>query len=342
MDRLLNAKRIAVVGVAKNCGKTTTLNFLLRLAHADARVVGVMSVGIDGEAEDVLLGTPKPPVHVEVGQWVVTADEAAHAGNATLEFVASLGIETPLGDVVLCRVVEAGEVVLAGLRHRADVHVAVNHLEGVGVDLVVIDGAYGRIAAAHTGLTDGVVVSTGAVVAPHVDGIIERTGLMIDRLNLPRVTETWQIDLLSRAIAQNQCLLGGPNIEPTPLHAKSALLGLPKSRDLWTSDVLAIAVPGLVSDRVIDELIHAGGTGRAVLLSDGTALQTDARHLDRLRRHWAVYVEKSANLLGIAMNPTSVQGWTVPERALFDGLQKRWPEITIFNPIHDLESRQQL
>ena len=244
--------------------------------------------------------------------------------------------------VVLCRVVEAGEVVLAGLRHRADVHMAVNHLEGVGVNLVVIDGAYGRIAAAHTGLTDGVVVSTGAVVAPHIDGIVERTGLMIDRFNLPSVTEPWQSALLSQAISQNQCLFRGPTMEPVPLHAKSALIGLPKSRELWTPDVHAIAVPGLVSDRVIDELIHAGGTGRAVLLSDGTALQTDARHLERLRRHWAVYVEKSANLLGIGMNPTSVQGWTVSERALFEGLQKRWPEITIFNPIHDLESRHEL
>lgn len=338
MHGLLNARRIAVVGVAKNCGKTTTLNYLVKLAQVHDRVVGVMSIGLDGESEDVLLGTPKPPVSVEPGQWIVTADKAAHAGTAALEFVTSLDIETPLGNVAVCRVVDAGEVVLAGLRHRADVRLAIASLESSGVDLIIVDGAYGRIAAAHATLTDGVVVSTGAVVGADVDTITARTGLMVDRLQLDEIDSEWQSKLLRRAMAEDQTLLGGSTIEPIALHARSALIGLSKSRELWTDQVEAIAIPGLVSDRVVDELLRAPGPRRTLLIADGTAFQSDSLHLSRLQRSWQIKVESRANVLGISINPTSVQGWAVDDAALRDGLRSRWPEITIFNPVHALES----
>lgn len=338
LDGLLQARRIAVVGVAKNCGKTTTLNFLLRFAASRRRCVGLMSIGIDGEAEDVLLGTPKPPIHVEAGQWIVTAEEAAHASSAVLEYHATLGFETPLGDVVVTRVVEPGEVILAGLRHRADVKRAIRSLEDAGVDLVLVDGAYGRIAAAHCDVTDGVIISTGAVVSPSVDGIVDRTQTMLQRLTLPVIEEPWQRALLDEASLNGQSLLGGPHTAALALPAKSALVGLPKSRDLWTQDIQAIAIPGLVSDRVVDELVRAGGKGRTLLLADGTSLQTDGKHLERLLKHWNLRVGQPTHVLGISVNPTSVQGWTVSEQDLVSGLSARWPKIAIFNPKYGLES----
>ena len=41
--------RCALVGVAKNCGKTTTLNALARRQRELGRVVGLISIGVDGE-----------------------------------------------------------------------------------------------------------------------------------------------------------------------------------------------------------------------------------------------------------------------------------------------------
>ncbi len=338
VSSLLNARRIAVVGVAKNCGKTTTLNALLGLAVHHSKTVGLMSVGIDGESEDVLLGTAKPPVCVTTGQWVVTAEESAHASTAGLEYFDTLGFETPLGEVVVARVVSDGEIILSGLRHRADIKDAIRRLETHGVDLILIDGAYGRVAAAHADLTDGVIVSTGAVVSPQVDEIIETTRHLIDRLILPEITESWLLDLLNQSLREDRSLLGGPSLLPIPLTADSALVALPNSRELWTSDVKGIAISGVVSDRVVDELIRAGGEGRTLVLSDGTALQADHRQIRRLKRTWNVQVPRAARLLGIAINPTSVQGWTVPQEALEEGLRSQWPEITIFNPDHGLVS----
>ena len=44
-----SAGRIAFVGAAKNCGKTTTLNAFVAEASALGRVVGLVSIGIDGQ-----------------------------------------------------------------------------------------------------------------------------------------------------------------------------------------------------------------------------------------------------------------------------------------------------
>lgn len=337
VNGLLDARRIAVVGVAKNCGKTTTLNRLLELAVRSGRELGLMSIGIDGESEDVLLGTPKPPIHVEPGQWVITAEDAAHASSAVLEYYETMGFETPLGAVVMTRVREAGEVILAGLRHRGDVRAGIEALERHGVNLVMVDGAYGRIASAHAGVTDGVVLSTGAVVSEHVEGVVEKTAELMDRLTLEAIEEPWHLTLLERATRENQCFLGGPSIAPLALPSRSALVGLPQARGLWAPEVEAVAVPGLVSDRVVEELIRAGGP-RTLLVPDGTALQADGKLLERLRRTWQVRVGSPARVLGIAVNPTSVQGWTLSEEALTAALRARWPKITIFNPKYGLGS----
>lgn len=341
---LLDAKRIAIVGVAKNSGKTTTLNALLKVWHeahlrGDYPEVGLCSVGIDGETADYLIGTPKPPVRVMPGIWVITVQSAVDDSQAHVEFVESLGIETPLGELLIVRVLEPGDMVLAGVRHREDLREVISRLQTHGIERIFIDGAYGRVAAAHGTLSDGVIVSTGAILSPRPDQIIEKTRAMITRLSLPKVVEDWQHALLERAEREDRALLGGPTIPPVPLPARSALVGLPKAQALWTRETTAIAIPGLVSDRVLEMLGRVGGP-RTLLIPDGTALQADATRLARFQKTWEIKVLHRQHVLGISVNPTSIGGWTVPENPLIASMRAIWPEITIFNPFHGIDSGQ--
>ena len=193
-------RRLAVVGVAKNCGKTTTLNLLVADATRDGRTVGLASIGVDGERQDALLGTPKPPVWVPEGTWIASAASALSTATCDLEYHQELGFETPLGRVVIARALTEGEVVLAGLRHRADMHFVAEALESHGVDLVMLDGAYGRIVAASPALTDAVVVSTGAVVGKEVEHIVRATASLMDCLQLPPLTEGWHRELVEESL----------------------------------------------------------------------------------------------------------------------------------------------
>ncbi len=62
------ARRLALVGLAKNTGKTETLAALLRELQARGRRVGVTSVGRDGEERDVIdIRIEKPRVELCAG-----------------------------------------------------------------------------------------------------------------------------------------------------------------------------------------------------------------------------------------------------------------------------------
>lgn len=329
-----DAARVALVGLAKNSGKTTTLNALLDAVQRDSRSVGMVSIGIDGESHDMLIGTRKPTIHAQRGDWVVTAQDAIARSGARVEYVESLGFSTPLGEVVVGRVLGAGHVILAGLRHQRDLSRALEVLSRHEVDLAFIDGAYGRVVAARPSLSDGVIVSTGAVLGRSVDAIVEKTADVVDRLRLEPARQPWQIDLLERAESYGGALLGGPDIEPRKLPSRSALLGLSRAEHLWSDEVTAIAVAGLVSDSVIESLLAVDGENRTLLVPDGTVIQGSPVMQARLERSWTILVGAEIRVLAISINPTSVQGHEVDESRLRSTLNQRWPNLPVVNPLN--------
>lgn len=61
-------KIISIIGLEKNIGKTTFLNFILEgLSRIDSNPL-VLSIGRDGEVEDRLEKTRKPRIKVYKGQ----------------------------------------------------------------------------------------------------------------------------------------------------------------------------------------------------------------------------------------------------------------------------------
>ncbi len=328
-EEISSRSRLAVVGVAKNCGKTTTLNYLLRKRVGPPPAL--ISIGVDGESEDILLGTSKPPIEVQPGQWVVTAQQAAERSTARLEYIQPLGIETPLGEVLACRVVDRGTVMLAGLRHRREVLRALEILEESGCEDIWIDGAYGRVAGAHPSVTDAVVISTGAIAAAGVDGVVERTRDLISRLVLPPVEDKAQRSVLEYAIAEDRAFLLDEEKGAVALPARSALIGLSRARKSWTPTIKAVAVPGLVSDRVAEELLAARSEG-VLLIPDGTVLHLDRRLWRRLRQEWTVRALHPIEVAGISYNPTSITSSAVKDEVLAGALREAWPGLSVFNP----------
>ena len=57
-------KMISVVGMAKNSGKTVTLNQLIAEALEDNLKLGITSIGRDGEKQDIVTFTEKPLIYI--------------------------------------------------------------------------------------------------------------------------------------------------------------------------------------------------------------------------------------------------------------------------------------
>lgn len=329
---IASLERLAVVGVAKNCGKTTTLNRLLNRRRREEKTLpALVSAGIDGESEDVLLGTEKPPIIVEKDQWVATAEKALRASTAHFEYVENLGVSTPLGEVFVCRALDGGEVALGGLRHRRELIGAIEQLAKWGPGPVWIDGAYGRVMSAHPEVSPAVVVATGAICGDDVRDVVRATAELVSRLEIPIVdgNDTMGQKAIERAVDDGRVVVVSDG-EEVVLQTASAVVGLEELAEKWSSTVDAVAIPGLVSDRVAEELLALGG-GRRLYVPDGTVIHAEATLWETLRGQWDVRAARSVDVVAISYNPTSVTGSSVDPRRLNAALSEQFCEVPVFD-----------
>ncbi|MDQ0189471.1 hypothetical protein JI721_05885 [Alicyclobacillus cycloheptanicus] len=206
-------RRVAFIGTAKHAGKTTALNaFIARAGQARFQspagplhsalprspadrstrpgavsTLGLLSVGLDGERLDTILGVSKPAIEAPSGTIIASAERALADSDAELEYLAALPIESPLGTVLVARVQRAGRVVLAGIRQRHHVELAAPALEQAGADLVLIDGAFDRVAAAAPDLVDAVVIAVGAIHGRTVEDAARHAFLLLQKFRLPEI-----------------------------------------------------------------------------------------------------------------------------------------------------------
>ena len=65
-------RSVSIIGMNKNVGKTTTLNYILKEARGKVSL-GLTSIGRDGEEIDVVTSTEKPKIYIEKNAMVATA-----------------------------------------------------------------------------------------------------------------------------------------------------------------------------------------------------------------------------------------------------------------------------
>ncbi len=189
-DLTAGAKRLALVGLAKNTGKTVALAALLRELEAQGRPVGVTSVGRDGEARDVIdRRIEKPQIVLAKGSLVATTDSLLRASRLTHELMEHTGIRTPLGQVLIARLKEPGAIEVAGPSAAADVRAVSDAMLAQGAEQVLIDGAIDRRAASSPDVSDGLIMSTGAVLSENIDEVIVKTRDAVNLVCLPKPSE---------------------------------------------------------------------------------------------------------------------------------------------------------
>ena len=80
-------KTVSIVGMAKNAGKTTALNYLIEEAMDEGIVLGITSTGRDGESTDLVTGTDKPRVFLDTDTIVSVPEKLYELADAGLEIL---------------------------------------------------------------------------------------------------------------------------------------------------------------------------------------------------------------------------------------------------------------
>jgi len=322
LTALLSAtRRLALVGLAKNTGKTVTLGAILAEHAAAGRPVGVTSIGRDGEARDVIdARIEKPRVELARGSLVASTRALLRASGVAHEVLLRTGVRTPLGEVVVARLSERGTVEVAGPGAAEDVRDVGDAMAALGAEQVLIDGAVDRRAASSPAVADGLVMATGAVLSEHIEQVVASTRDAVELVRLPLVAdhgEEQQIVLTRRLVL---------NAEPAEI---AGLL-----RDQPRAGTLV--VNGALSERFLEGLLAArrerAGRELRVIVHDPTRVFLSRRAPSWYRRQGvAIEALRTIDLKAITINPVAPRSHRFDSERLRTLIEEAVPDVPVLD-----------
>lgn len=201
---LTDYKRIAIVGICKNAGKTTVLNYLVDSFHSNCRL-GITSIGYDGEDKDAVTGLKKPKVFVQKGMIVATANECIERAQANYKVLEDTKIRTVLGNVLLVSITGSGYIEISGPSIGSQMKDVCDMMEQYGCEKILIDGAAGRKTHAATSSADCMVLSVGAALSGSMDKVVRETKFLVEILGLEKLTESLDLCNMKDAGTFKEC-----------------------------------------------------------------------------------------------------------------------------------------
>jgi hypothetical protein len=347
-----STRRMALVGLAKNTGKTVALAALLRELRDQGRPVGVTSVGRDGEEHDVIdARIEKPSVHLSAGSLVATTDGLLRASGLPHELLEQTGVRTPLGRVLIARLRGAGTVEVAGPSAAADVRAVSDAMLAYGAEQVLIDGAVDRRAASSPDVADGLFMSTGAVISQDLAEVVLQTRDAVDLVRLPNADDGSATARRLREIATGAGAGRGDALDashPSMLVTDDLESVALPPRFVLTSDAEEIArvldanprarwltVPGAVPDRFLRNLVHPVHHRRReliVVVADPTRVFLWKRGPEWYRRQ-GVHLQtlNDIELEALTVNPVAPQSHRFDSAELRALLREAIPDVPIFD-----------
>jgi hypothetical protein len=335
-DLIAPARRVAVVGLAKNTGKTETLGAILRELEERGRAVGVTSVGRDGEARDVIdARIEKPRVRLCAGSLVATTDALLRASALPHELLQDTGIRTPLGRVLVARLTAEGVIEVAGPSAAQDVRAVADAMLAAGAEQVLIDGAIDRRAASSPAVCDGLVMSTGAVLSEELEEVVAQTRNAVELVLLPELRDE-RVRALAAARPGESLLVAAPGTEPVVLQPRFALTATaPELASLLRAHPAAscLVLRGALTEPLLRALLGAArGRALQLVVADSTKIFLAERGPAWYRRQGLVLsVLAPIRLCALTVNPVAPRSHSFDSPCLRTELEAVVPRVPVLD-----------
>ncbi|MDR2853815.1 MAG: hypothetical protein LBV31_00740 [Prevotellaceae bacterium] len=321
---MLNYKSLSVVGLAKNTGKTETLNFLLSQLKDSGKCVAVTSIGLDGEQTDQIFGTKKPEITIYKGMIFVTVERFFAEKTMPAEILNISEMPTTLGKIVTARALETGKVILSGAADTATLKKIIAQNAVLGADLTLVDGATSRLSLASPAVTEAMILATGAALSANMQELVRKTKFVCSLVALETVDETLKSRLQ---------------------HIEKGLWGIDKAGELHDFGVTSSLVvnhfteankailqqaemifcAGAVSDKLLNLLtIHKlNKTPFTLVAKDFTHLFVSPYAYSTFaKKGGCIKVLHHTQLLALTVNPTSPEGYVFDSEQLQEALRQ--------------------
>jgi molybdopterin-guanine dinucleotide biosynthesis protein len=311
-------KTIAIIGMDKNVGKTTTLNALITRFSTDTRL-GLTSIGRDGESVDRVRHHSKPKIYVKAGTIIASAKQCLVESDITKQILETTGMNTPLGEIILVRALSDGYVQIAGPSFNQQLKQVVDKLKSYGVDHVLIDGALGRKGLADASIADAIILATGAAYTHKLEKLIRDTVHVNQLFGLKQVE---QVDYFRKLIQAAPISIVDQQGNVQLLTVKTALMTAELLEQVPKATKYLI-VRGAITNPLLKGLIDKRKIypSLTLVIENGTKCLCDERtYAQFLKSGFVLKVVEPLNLIAITVNPTSPDGLMIDEELLKSGL----------------------
>ena len=311
-----NYKTLSIVGMAKNSGKTTALNYLIEEAMDDGVVLGITSTGRDGESTDLVTGTDKPKVFLDTGTIVSVPVKLYELADAGLEILSMTNYSTALGQIMLCRVAESGYVQIAGPVNTRDHKKMCQEMLAYGAEIILIDGAIDRKSIAAPDTSDAIILATGAVLSRSIKKVVEETAHIVGLYQLPVLEDGNCRDMiLSNRELEKIMLFKGNKLEVLDL--KTGLSAGKYLDEAIDEDTNYCYIPGALTRSVISEIHPSKMKTVEFILKDPTKIFIDAMLWQQLRKKgFTIKVLENIKVAALTINPHAPAGYSFEHEAL--------------------------
>lgn len=323
-------KIISVVGMAKNSGKTVTLNELIGEAFDEDLKLGITSIGRDGEKQDIVTFTEKPLIYINQGTLIATAEELFSACEANLEILEITDCNTSLGRVLIARALSSGYVQIAGPCTNNEIRKVAEKMLDYGADVAIVDGALDRLSSASPSITEATILATGAVLSRDMNKVIEKTAYQANLFSLENIDDEKLKSIAEQAMRDKKICVIDEQYEINDLDIKTALNSGRDIASALTKDSRYVIISGSLVGKTLRDILSC-----TKLFKDVTFIIKDSTRVFIDYRDWQYFqkvgiklrVLEKINILAITINPYSPRGYYFSPKEFLDKMKG------ILNPI---------
>lgn len=329
-----NCKIVSVIGMSKNAGKTVALNEIIGQAMEEGIVIGLTSIGRDGERQDIVTSTEKPVIYVDRGTIIATAEQLFHCSEARLEILEVTDYNTSMGRVVIGRVLSPGHVEIAGACTNNAIRQTAERMLIHGAELVLVDGALDRVSSASPAITDATVLSTGAVLSRDMNKVIEQSVHRVKLFGLPELEDESLKYLVEALISDKQVAVIDKDFSVRPIEVKTALGAGQKLADALDENTAYVVIPGSLVTKTAKDFLMGSQYAKEVTLIVADATKVFVEHRDWLHLcsgGLKVMVLSPIRLLAVTVNPYAPQGYYFDPRSFKERLSSFLDPVPVFD-----------
>jgi len=317
-------RNIALVGISKNAGKTTVLNYILRALPNVSW--GIFSTGIDGETEDSVFKTPKPQLTLNPATIFCCDATWLNIHRSAVRVLSS--VQYAGRKLFVARSETALETQITGPSAVSHQRQLISLMHRLGAEKVLVDGSLDRKSIALEEAIDMLILSIGASFG----------SAMQINLELRRILSLKDIPQASLSSYERKRLQGSESIliKKNGFWRETGFISLIKHEQeisgLLEQAPNAIYIPGSLTELVYVKLSRAFSRANTeIIVRHPECLKLELKQLQQLCTQNELKCLIPLRIKAFALNSTAIGKDPVGAEIFRQELRTAFPQLSFFD-----------